>query len=244
MGWFSGRLNFGWQHMLTVKPKKIDLTAWHPLFESMPEKEKWRVLFLLLDEALGEFGTQQWIGEIKLGNEKLAEAIPLHELGQFLNKVESETGWKKYPPGECWTGYRIKEQHQRFLRGDMIAGSIVNDRLVDEYLDAEGELSDPLAGTGANYVFVSFDAQILPEGNQVDARSAIEDAIADSLRRNSSGQLLGGALGTQNAYIDLLLFDGQNSLELVRQALIQQQLPAGTSINYFAKEKRGHRIVL
>ena len=58
------------------------------------------------------------------------------------------------------------------------------------------------------------------------------------------GRLLGGAMGTQNAYIDLLLFDGQNSIETVRRILSEHKLPAGTSINYFAKEKRGYRVVL
>jgi hypothetical protein len=56
--------------------------------------------------------------------------------------------------------------------------------------------------------------------------------------------LLGGALGTNNAYIDLLLFDGAASVEIVRDVLQQQGLPLGTSINYFAKEKRGHRVVV
>jgi hypothetical protein len=64
------------------------------------------------------------------------------------------------------------------------------------------------------------------------------------LKSDSNGRLLGGAFGTQNAYIDLLFFDGGKSIETVRQVLKDQNLPSGTSINYFAKEKRGHKIVL
>jgi hypothetical protein len=224
--------------------EKVDLVVWHPLFGEMQEKDRYTVLFLFLDEVLGEFGTQHWIGEIKLNDQKLADAIPLHELNLFLKKVETETGWKKFPPGESWMGYQMKQPHQQFLRGDVIAGSTTNYRLIQEYLAAEGELSDPLSGMGADYVFVSFDANFLPEGKQSEARGMIEDALAEAFKLDSNGRLLGGAFGTQNAYIDLLLFDGNNSLETVRRVLVSQNLPSGTSINYFAKEKRGHRIVL
>jgi len=233
---------------ITAKPapdrQKVDLVAWHPLFEAMPEKNRYSVLFLFLDEVLGEFGTEQWIGEIKLNDQKLADAMPLQELNPFLKKLESETGWKKLPPGESSTLYQMKQPHQRFLRGDVIVGTTMHSRLIQEYLEAEGELADPLAGTGADYVFISIDANFLPAGKQTDARGIIEDALAEALKRDSNGRLLGGALGTQNAYIDLLLFDGQTSIETVRKVLSDQKLPEGTSINYFAKEKRGYRIVL
>ena len=224
--------------------EKLDLVAWHPLFGTLPERERWKILFLFLDEVLGEFGTQQWIGEIKINDQKLAEAMPLHELQSYLKNVEAETGWKKYLPGESWVGYRLKQQHQRFIRGDIFVGSINNPRLMEEYLKAEGELSDPLTETGAEYVFVAFESGFLPPGKESETRGVIEDAIARALQTDMNGRVLGGALGTQNAYIDLMLFDGVNSLETVRRALAGQNLPAGTSVNYFAKEKRGHRIVL
>jgi len=223
--------------------EEVDLVVWHPLFGVMQEKDRYMVLFLFLDEVLGEFGTQQWIGEVKLNDQKLADAIPLHELNSFLKNVETEKGWKKFPPGESWTGYKMKQQHKQFLRGDVIAGSTTNYRLIEEYLNAEGELSDPLVGAGADYVFVAFDAKFLPDGKQSEARGAIEDSLAEAMKSDSNGRLLGGAFGTQNAYIDLMLFDGVNSLETVRRVLENHNLPSGTSINYFAKEKRGHKIV-
>jgi hypothetical protein len=120
----------------------------------------------------------------------------------------------------------------------------VQPRLINEYLRAEGELKDPLAGTGADYVFVAFDGRGAPPGDQSGARGKIEDALDQALRACASGRLLGGASGTSRAYVDLLLFDGAASLEIVRQVLQEQPLPAGSSLNYFAKEKRGHRFVI
>lgn len=224
--------------------KKIDITVWHPLFETMQEEELSSVLFIFLDEALGEYSTQQWIGEIKLEPTKLADSFPLEELNEFLKRIQMERGWTKLPPGESAMGYQFEEQHNHFLRGDVITGTTMHFGLIDEYLEAEGGLEDPLSGTGADYVFVAFDARILPVGSEVAVRAEIEDALDEALRVSASGRLLGGAWGKENAYIDLLLFDGPASIEMVLGVLREKNLPAGTSINYFAKEKRGHRRIL
>jgi hypothetical protein len=224
--------------------QKLDITVWHPRFETMAERDRWAILFLYLDECLGEYGTQQWVGEIKLDSKRLADSMPLEELVEFLKAVQNERGWKKRPPGESAVSYRLPEPHARFLRGDIVTGTTVHWRLISEYARAEGELADPLNGTGADYVFVALDAGFLPVGNQANARGVIEDALDNSLRTSKSGRLLGGALGTESAYIDLLLFDGASSLDTLVCVLREQGLPPGSSINYFAKEKRGHRLVI
>ena len=224
--------------------EKLDITVWHPLFDKLPQGERWTILFLFLDEVLGEYGTQQWIGEIKLDPKRLADSMPLEEIGEFLRRIQAEHGWKKLPPGESGVVYQFEEQHARYLRGDIVIGSTMHPRLINEYAKAEGELEDPLKGTGADYVFVAFDASILPAGHEADARGKIEDALDQPLRAWASGRLLGGAWGRTNAYIDLLLVDGAASIEIVQQLMRDRALPPGSSINYFAREKRGHRVVI
>lgn len=224
--------------------EKVDMTIWHPLFDIMQERERWSVLFIFLDRVLGEYGTQQWIGEIKLESKRLSDSIPLEELNDFLKQVQTAHQWRKLPPGESATAYHMKAPSDKFLRGDIIAGTTMHINLVNEYLKTEGSLKDPLAGTGADYVFVAFDNSILPKGNQAHARGEIEDALDAALRSSANGRLLGGAHGTEKAYIDLLLLDGQASTEIVINVLRERKLPAGTSINYFAQEKRGYRRVI
>jgi hypothetical protein len=175
--------------------EKLDITVWHPLFDQMAERERWSVLFLFLDEALGEYGTQQWIGEIKHDSKRLADSIPLEELGEFLKRAQVEHGWKKLPPGESAVMYQCKEPHARFLRGDIVTGTTMHPRLINEYLNAEGELEDPLKGTGADYVFVAFDSRILPAGKEANARGEIEDTLDKALKASDGGRLLGGCLG-------------------------------------------------
>jgi hypothetical protein len=229
---------------LNREDEKLDILVWHPRFDSIAERERWTVLFLFLDEVLGEYGTQQWIGEIKLDQKRLADSIPLEELREFTLRVQAETGWKKGPPGEIGVLYQMQNQHDRFLRGDVVTGTTMHPRLINDYLKAEGELEDPLKGTGADFVFVAFDAGILPKGDEAGARGRIEDALDHALNTSASGRLLGGAWGRTNAYIDLLLLDGTQSVQIVLDTLREQGVPTGSSINYFAKEKRGHRVLL
>jgi hypothetical protein len=217
----------------------VNLTVWHPLVPKLGPQALYSPLFLFLDEVLGEFGTGQWLGEINIGNQRLTDAIPLKELPMFIQQVQADTSWNKLPPGESVTLYEPKTQNATLLRGDILVGQTANLNLIQDYLQSGGQLDDPLAGTGADYVFVAFPASFLPEGKQSEARGAIEDALESVLTEAHSGRLLGGAFGQEYAYLDLLLFDGQRSLDLVTQALREQNLPSGTAIHFFAKEKRG-----
>jgi hypothetical protein len=222
----------------------IHLTIWHPLFPVLDDRTRWMVIFLLLDEALGEIGTQNWIGKIEVNDTKLDGAIPLGELRSFAERAEAENGWKKGGPGENWAIYHFKEPSADRPRGDVFLARTCVGALVEQFAKAEGELADPLKDTGADYVYVAFDMGILPKGREADARGEYEDALTDALEPAWSGRVLGGAMGQQSAYIDLLLYDGAASMKLVLERLRKQRLPAGTSVNYFAHEKRGHRIVI
>ena len=224
--------------------EKIDLMVWHPLFPKLPESNRWSVIFLVLDEALGEFGTEIWIGEINMSDERLAGAFPLKELPAFISKTERETGWKKCAPTEAWTGYQIKDPHDRFRRDDIIVGTTANPKLLQEYLQSEDKLEDPLRNTGADYVFVQFSNETLPEGKQVDARGQIEERLEAALSSQVAGRHIGGAMGVHFAYIDLLITDGDKSLDIVQSILRECALPKGTSIEFFADSKRDARMVL
>jgi hypothetical protein len=224
--------------------KWIDITAWHPNFPKVEERARWMVLYLLLDEALGEVGTQNWIGKIEMNDSQLAGAIPLSELPAYMERLQAEHGWKKGGPGENWAMYRMKEENPGRPRGDIFVGRTCAMPLIQAFEKAEGKLSDPLAGTGADYVYVVFDMRVLPKGKEADSRGEIEDALSAALEPALSGRVLGGAMGRQSAYIDLLLFDGSKSIKLVLETLRKSRLPAGTSINYFSHEKRGHRVVM
>ena len=51
-------------------------------------------------------------------------------------------------------------------------------------------------------------------------------------------------MGHENFYIDLLLLDGDRSLQTVIKLLKEFDLPTGTAIHYFAKGNEGRRYFL
>jgi hypothetical protein len=231
---------------IDAESEKLDIAVWHPSFSVFRERnERMTPVFLLLDEALGEFGVEQWIGGIDLHDKRPAgEMIPLTELRSLISRIESEKGWKKSPPGESPTLYSFKEPHDRFLRGDIVAGNTTHTGLINDYVRARGKMKDPIAGTGASYVFVAFDSAFLPQGRQSAARGEIEGQLDTALRSAHSGRLIGGAFGVSRSYIDLLVFDGNESLKIVEGVLRDRGLPAGTAIHFFASDKPAPAVVL
>lgn len=75
---------------------------------------------------------------------------------------------------------------------------------------------------------------MFPDGEQADVRGKIDDAISESLEKHASGETLGGAFGLGESYIELLLFDGVESREIVERTLADLQLHGRYRIESFA----------
>lgn len=226
--WVSTSLNEEYQ--------KIDIVAWNPVFESMEEKDCYQVLFLWLDEVLGEAGTADWLGVIDIHDKALADAFPITELAEFVDAKVAENGWKNREPGAMVHLYRMAGKLGKFPRADTLAGSCSHMSLIEDYFSAKGRMADPLLNLGAAFVFVSFDVRELTLGKQVDDRIDLEEAIGDAFSEESSGTCLGGAVGKHKAYIDLLIYDRHRSWNLVLDILRKRGLSAGTAIHPFADD--------
>lgn len=212
----------------------IDLIAWHPVYGNVDEEHHLQILFLLLDEALGEFGTQTWIGEIKVQPIESSEKIvTLSELPEFIRQVNAYHQWEKLPPLQSFSLYEVGE-HRETPRGDTIVGSTVIPNEIFELIDSDGKLEeDPLQDTGAEFVYLAIDSELFPEGQQSEVRGNIEDALDDALQEHASGRTLGGAFGIDETYIDLLLLDGDESRKVVRDMLDSLQLTHRSRIENF-----------
>lgn len=114
-------------------------------------------------------------------------------------------------------------------------GSTRNWNLTRDFISEAGPVDHPLPDIGLEFAYLAFDKNILPQGEEVDARSQIEDSIEEVLSASASGHTLGGATGRHRAYIDFMTFDGVDSMELVRQVLRKRNLPKGSEIRYFTK---------
>lgn len=222
----------------------MELTVWHPKWPELEKKQQWTVTFLFLDMALGEYGTQSRLGEIRLENDRLADSFPLEELPEHVAETATRLGWKDFKPGQLNTLFKIEPSDKTFPRSDLMTLSTAAPNLFRDHRDASGELKDPFTGTGADYVYLSIPKGYFPKGEEIKTRGNLEDAMEAALESCGSGKCLGGGLGVNNGYVDLLLFDGSRSIDIIRKTLEHFNLPKGSSIEYFAVEKRDRRIFL
>ena len=167
----------------------LDIVVWHPLFAELPDEHHAQLLFLLLDETLGEFGTQTWLGGIdvaEINPDQIDGRIThrLKDLPKFIHDVKRYHGWEKLSPIRSYTGYTIRKQ-QPVLRGDTIAGTTCIPRLAFDLIEEGGRLDeDPLEGTGASLAYLQIDGSVFPEGDQAGVRHNIEEALEQALEIN------------------------------------------------------------
>lgn len=227
------------QTSVDEEDKLIHIVAWHPAFEKLPEEHHYQILFLLLDEALGEFGVEQWLGGIEVEPiEPGDDTRTLADLPTFIEHVNEYYNWEKLPPLETRTLYQLSEDQEPDVdgspRADTIVGQSAIPRVVFELLEHNGRLpEDPLEGTGAELVYIAIDSSVFPDGSQADVRGNIEDALEEALENEQSGRVLGGAFGVNESYIDLILFDGDNSRRIVEETLAGLQLAGRSRLESF-----------
>jgi hypothetical protein len=234
-----------WIHAVPcTDTEKLDITACHPLFSKISEHSSFTGLFLLLDEVLGEHGTQNWIGEIRLSDDRLKDSVPVWELREVTDQVALDHGWKKHKPTETYSLYSRKEPGSGFPRADIFTGCTRYFDLSADFVKERGKMKHPFPEAGVDFVFVSFASSILPKGNEVTYRGEIEDAMVAELERHSSGAGLGGATGRVRTYIDLMIYDGEASMQLLKNTLKKLAIPGGCEIRYFTQDKgkEAHRV--
>ena len=75
-------------------------------------------------------------------------------------------------------------------------------------------------------------------GEEVQLRDMIEQKINKALNDDESGHSIGSASGSKNIYLDFIIFGGLQSIEAILEAMKKCQLPKGSSIHYWAIEKK------
>lgn len=205
----------------------VNVKVWNELFSQLDQDARLQITFLLLDEALGEYGTQCQLGSIEFKSD--AAAKPLVELPGYLSELWHARGWETRSPLETYSGYRA-EPTEGFVRSDSIAGYTCVPQVVVAYLNNQGVLEqDPIAGTGAQFMFVKLqNGGTEHVDDPMQKRTEVEDEI--SKRLAGGGYVIGGATGITNSYVDVVIFDGPRSLAAIEDALDQMALSAGHEI--------------
>lgn len=93
--------------------QQFELDFWHPEFETLSEDDRGQIMFLLLDEALGELGTEQFLSVLQPerfddSDDKDTKVMPLLELPAFLRSAAKYYGWEILSPLESRSMYQMR----------------------------------------------------------------------------------------------------------------------------------------
>lgn len=216
----------------------FDINVWHPHFHEMDDNARYQILFLWLDEVLGEAGTEQWVGQVDFSKEEFDQAIPLLELPEFIEKQKTENAWVKPPPENAYSLYEINLSPDEFPRSDTKFGNTCNMQLVGDYFESRGDHPNLLAGSHADYVYISFPTCLLPAGEEINFRTEIEDELNKLLIENKTGRCIGSAFGSEKNYLDFIIFDGSQSLEILINGTLNSKIPSGCEVHFWASENK------
>lgn len=229
--------------------EEIDLVCWAPVFETLPESQRGHILFLWLDEAIGEFQVGNRLGKIEINPTALQDAIPLSELPDFIAQVEVDHDWERKTPGEYFSSYRMPEPNElttQHLRSDLMVGTSLLYQLSGDFAAAGGAMEHPAPDLGVDFIFVRIPREDFTEGCEIDQRADLEDALAAGLSAEGAeldaGAVLGGASGQQWLYIDLALFDAAQAMPVIRKVLNASVHAQAAEVYYFDRERAGRRI--
>lgn len=190
---------------------------------ALPKEKSENVMWVILEKLLGEGIASTYIKEIAPSRSAGKDMIPLHELKKRIEE-SVKAGGKDFleNPKDLNTGYSMTPRESEELRFDVIVGTTCLEAAVTEYYDDSTVIFDHANSFGAQAMFIVFENYCTDGHTLLNFRHELEDRIsAEILEPMNLGQVTGGANGTKCGYIDLLIFDVQAFVDMVRPLLAQ-----------------------
>jgi len=207
-----------------VQYQKIDIEIFSKKILNLSDDEKYNIIFVLLDKVIGENYTEIYIGEIKILNskKKFLKNINLSDLFQYVENTIADNNWNRYNnPCEVFLGYQLKPKDKiNNLRDDIIVGYTANFDLVNHYYSDDNSIKD-LEKIGVMIGFLYYDNTDVKRENLVATRSRIEDEIFEMLDGKQVAEIIGGATGSKNSYIDLIIYDMDEFIGIIKDIKIE-----------------------
>lgn len=193
---------------------RFGIRFWHGGLCALDGAKGYNAFFLLMENCIGEGLSYLYIGEVARAEGPEEGMFPLAELEDRMADVLRRAGKKMFTrPDRRYTVYQVAMDDRDAPRYDITIGDTCWSELVNAYYRDDTQLPDALEACGARAVYLSFPVEDVAEGQSpLDVRHELEELIeSEVLGERGSGEelgiLLGTAMGSERAYIDLLLYD-------------------------------------
>lgn len=204
----------------------FDLTFYNEELFKLEEEECYNMFFIMMDLCLGETTGEIYIGYVNKAENKEECKISLTSLEKYikdtLNKNEKKFVDKVY---ENYSVYHRTPKEEEALRCDVMVGTARYSKIITDYYNGKNNNFDSLLKCGVKAVYLIFkkdEEETMSETSNI--RYDIEDAIEEKIfgkadEGNAKGLVLGGALGHNLLYIDLLLFDEAHFMKNIKNII-------------------------
>ncbi len=202
---------------------KINIEIYSPKLMGLDEGERYSMLFIYLDQYVGELYTMEYIGYVDFVESTLdKDAVLISGLLPVIDKAIEDRQWPKFNnPTEIYSGYRMepKENENWTLREDVFSGYTSCTPLLNEFYNGTSDRFDEAVANGVRFGFLFFENVNVPQDTIVAFRGEIEDKIVDQAAPYGIANSLGGATGFHFSYIDFIIYDYEAFMKIAKDVL-------------------------
>lgn len=203
---------------------RFTISFYHDSLCNRTEEEALDAFRELLAHMLGDMTAYIYEGRLCRAEERKRGMRPLTELQEALAGALEAEGRELYSRADQQMAvYDFEPQENEELRFDILVGSTCYAGLNEDYYADNPARAQRLAGRGARACFLAFayDGEMEP---MLAVRHELEERLENEVlglrgSGRSAGLVLGGAVGTQCVYVDLLLYDEAAFREAARPVL-------------------------
>lgn len=203
----------------------FQLDFYHPALCGLDRLRQINAFYAMMDLTVGESLSWLLIDGAQPLESPADNMFPLPQLEARMREALRAMDFSlPGRPDERCVRYRLRPRKSIFPRFDVVEGTSCYTGLLNDYYGGQTEQFDALRAYGARACYLSFPRDpSLDAGQARRMRYEMENVLQQALGPKGSGleigAVLGGALGRERCYIDLLLYHEPGFSSLAQAAL-------------------------
>lgn len=203
----------------------FQLEFYHPALCELEPRRQTAAFYAMLDLTIGESMSWLYIDSAQPLDSPAAHMFPLPQLESRLREALRAMDLPApVRPDERCVRYGFRPRKSIFPRFDVFEGTSCYTGLLNDYYSGKTEQFEALRAYGARACYLSFPLDPDLELGQArriryDLEQLLQQALGPKGSGLETGAVLGGALGRERCYIDLLLYHEPDFGPLAQAAL-------------------------
>lgn len=206
-----------------IKVIKNDIIA------SMNDQDSYTVLYLLLIDAIGEIGTEAYIGTIEYADKmslfkyRKHPKIKLNQLKSYIDQICQKLNWQSMDD-IYFIIERYKQKSKSYqLREDILEGATYCLDLLNEEYRTERPLKEVLNTSGIGYYSLVLSHAVTVDKKTItQQRKTLEENLTMILNKEH-GVIVNAAYGKAHSYIDYFVYQ-PSVQEIIEHTFKQKQI--------------------